>query len=589
MPRIVGLSMVKNEQDIIEPFVRHNTKFVDFLVILENRSTDRTRNILNSLMAEIDGVIVTTLSNVGYAQSEIMTNLLQSCQETLYADYVVFLDADEFISCNGRIEFERQISKIPSGGYGEVAWRSHVLVPTDFHPADPDPPRSMPWRRLREGHQWYKAVLRLDGFYSADLVVSQGNHSITSSAGRFMPSERIDDVFLHHYPLRSLDQFKAKCVVGWMAYLAKDPLANRKGAGSHWYENLETISEEGPALSYETLCELSIRYAQPLTEIDWKNDVVQESPPFTYERRYSPGSYADATSIIIRSWQASLEKRQPLLELNRASALSTEASAGGTAFDANWHWDHTFADLPPFIYIGEKHQIRSVLDLGCGIGAYLRLFTNLGIQDILGVDGLPRSATVLSEVEYRQADLMQPLTFGKQFDLVMCLEVVEHLPAAAATALLDTIARHASGTILFSAAEPGQPGEGHINCHPLEFWLSEWSMRGWAPDLSETLSVRALSTLPWFKRNLVVLKAGSSPHSGQAESELKKISRLPINWPSTRPGIRDEVLTDRLNPDALSAPPPSRSHRDLLKRSVMIGKILAEKAVRLLGKLEQRL
>ena len=598
MPRIVGLSMVKNEQDIIEPFVRHNLQFVDFLVILDNNSVDGTREILSLLMKENDKVIVTDVASSAYAQSERMTLLMHSCQASLYADYFVFLDADEFIDCKSREYFENCISKIPSGGYGKVPWKSYVLVPTDGASENIDPPRSMSWRRRDEGEQWYKAVVRLDGLYWHDLVVSQGNHSISSSDGRHVPSTVINDCFLNHYPLRSLNQFTAKCVVGWMAYLAKDPLATQKVArgelGYHWYENFKMISAGASALSYDMVCELSFRYAQhSLTDINWKSDIVQESSPVKYERRYSSGSYPDAATVIIRSWQASIEQRPPLLELRRANTQLNETSAGATSFDADWHWDNTFADLPPFIYIGEKRRLLSVLDVGCGIGAYLRLFSKLGIKDVQGVDGIPFSTTGLSQSEYRQADLTQPLRFDRRFDLVMCLEVVEHLPAAASTALLDTIAEHAQGLILFSAACPGQPGVGHINCQPLEFWLSEWAKRGWAPDLAETLSVRALSTLPWFKHNLLLLKKHPPEQRGDVGAELRRISEVPIIWPNSQPGIRHEVLMD--GADELPAPPPVYARRrqapptQVLRNLAFHSANAVEAGARFFRKLEQRL
>ena len=43
--RIIGLSMVKNEQDIIEPFIRHNAKLLDCMVVVDNASVDETRRI----------------------------------------------------------------------------------------------------------------------------------------------------------------------------------------------------------------------------------------------------------------------------------------------------------------------------------------------------------------------------------------------------------------------------------------------------------------------------------------------------------------------------------------------------------------
>ncbi|MCI6101295.1 MAG: glycosyltransferase family 2 protein [Selenomonas sp.] len=50
--KIVAISMVKNEMDIIESFVRHTLGFADLLIIADHKSTDRTREILEALRTE---------------------------------------------------------------------------------------------------------------------------------------------------------------------------------------------------------------------------------------------------------------------------------------------------------------------------------------------------------------------------------------------------------------------------------------------------------------------------------------------------------------------------------------------------------
>ncbi len=82
-----------------------------------------------------------------------------------------------------------------------------------------------------------------------------------------------------------------------------------------------------------------------------------------------------------------------------------------------------------------------------------------GVEDVLGVDGLQQEATVLDAKSYAKADLQVPFDAERGFDLVVCLEVVEHIDPETSDVLFDSIARHAKGQILFSMAETGQPGE----------------------------------------------------------------------------------------------------------------------------------
>ena len=48
----VGLSMVRNESDVIETFIRHNLILLDELHIVDHNSSDNTREILTLLKQE---------------------------------------------------------------------------------------------------------------------------------------------------------------------------------------------------------------------------------------------------------------------------------------------------------------------------------------------------------------------------------------------------------------------------------------------------------------------------------------------------------------------------------------------------------
>ena len=64
---------------------------------------------------------------------------------------------------------------------------------------------------------------------------------------------------------------------------------------------------------------------------------------------------------------------------------------------------------------------RSVLDIGCGQGEWLEAFA---LDDMFGVDiAAPEGE------HFAGRDLRHPLDLGRTFDLVVCLEVGEHLPA----------------------------------------------------------------------------------------------------------------------------------------------------------------
>jgi hypothetical protein len=111
--------------------------------------------------------------------------------------------------------------------------------------------------------------------------------------------------------------------------------------------------------------------------------------------------------------------------------------------------------------------------------------------------------------------------------------------------LLGTMAANTKDLIAFSAAEPGQSGDGHIDCRDLSEWLERWRQLGWYPDLYESLGIRALATLCCFRRNLIVLKK-EPPSAWQADADaLIAIARRPYVWPEQQaPGIREYAFQD---------------------------------------------
>lgn len=116
----------------------------------------------------------------------------------------------------------------------------------------------------------------------------------------------------------------------------------------------------------------------------------------------------------------------------------------------------------------------SVLDVGCGTGTWLSEFAGAGVKDIQGLDGsyVRREQLLIERAQFKEHDLRTPFNLGRRFDLVMSLEVAEHLPPATSDAFVKSLAAHGSA-VLFGAAIPHQGGTDHIN----EQWQHAWAER----------------------------------------------------------------------------------------------------------------
>lgn len=154
----------------------------------------------------------------------------------------------------------------------------------------------------------------------------------------------------------------------------------------------------------------------------------------------------------------------------------------------------------------------SVLDVGCGAGAWLGVWKSLGAQ-VLGLDGdyVQPGQMLIDPGEFQAADLGQAFDLGRRFSLVQSLEVAEHLPASSAAEFVDSLCRH-SDLVLFSAAPPGQGGENHVNEQPYDYWRALFGNQGYAiydplrPRLLDDADVK-----PWYRYNTFVYLNDEAP------------------------------------------------------------------------------
>jgi SAM-dependent methyltransferase len=168
----------------------------------------------------------------------------------------------------------------------------------------------------------------------------------------------------------------------------------------------------------------------------------------------------------------------------------------------------------------------SMVDVGCGAGYWLAAATELGVNDILGVDGgwVLKTQLAIPREKFVEHDLRTPLKLGRKFDVALSLEVAEHLPESQALTFAETLCELAD-RLVFSAAIPGQGGRHHIN----EQWPSYWAelFRGYGYECYDVLRSRIWDNprVMWYyaQNCLIFGRAGILAHLGTPAQPLSLV------------------------------------------------------------------
>jgi SAM-dependent methyltransferase len=123
---------------------------------------------------------------------------------------------------------------------------------------------------------------------------------------------------------------------------------------------------------------------------------------------------------------------------------------------------------------------KSVVDVGCGTGAWLLEFQQNGADDIFGIEGpwLNKSQLRIPLEKVAISNLKDPISIPRKFDLVVSLEVAEHLPESSADTFIDSLC-NLGPVVLFSAAIPHQGGTNHLNEQWPDYWAALFKKRNY--------------------------------------------------------------------------------------------------------------
>lgn len=158
-------------------------------------------------------------------------------------------------------------------------------------------------------------------------------------------------------------------------------------------------------------------------------------------------------------------------------------------------------------------QPKSVLDVGCGRGAWLKSCHELGATTLLGLDGdwNSQSQMIDDAIEFRSIDLNKPFSVSPKVDLAISVEVAEHLEPATAPQFVKCLTA-SSDVVLFSAAYLNQGGTHHINEQLHSYWAALFAGHGFCPfDFFRPVFWGDDAIDYWYRQNVFLYVRNDSP------------------------------------------------------------------------------
>jgi len=255
---IVSISFVRNEADIIAAFVRHSASIVDHMVIVDNGSTDATPDILHTLTSTGYPLDVRHDHAPYHAQSSCLTALLHEIAAESSVDWILPLDADEFLAARHGKDVREVIAALPEDRVSLLPWRTYVPLSSDDH-AEENPKLRIRHRRSREEPQ-YEKVLIPRRLAKPDTMLAAGNHRLRTRDGSEPPHTLAENLLLCHFPVRSVAQVLRKVCDG-AERLAANP--DREAMeGFHWTAMANSFTH-APPQSVTDLTALALQYGSP--------------------------------------------------------------------------------------------------------------------------------------------------------------------------------------------------------------------------------------------------------------------------------------------------------------------------------------
>ena len=233
MKKIITLTMIKNESDIVETFVRYTMNFASKMIFIDNGCVDGSKQIMKELIKDGFDLEIFTEAHIFHEQYIIENKYIKKIASKYEFDFLIPLDVDEFLVCDSDLII--RIDRLPQDKVTMLNWKTYCML--SDHSEDFFMDRII-HIRINEDKVFTKVIIPHNILIEGQVLVTMGHHDIESSQkiDRYCPK----DIYISHFPVRSKEQIRLKIYQGVIAQLMSN---YHKVIAFHWKKLQEEIKQ----------------------------------------------------------------------------------------------------------------------------------------------------------------------------------------------------------------------------------------------------------------------------------------------------------------------------------------------------------
>jgi len=222
--KIVSLTMIGNESEIIESFIRYNSNFIDKMVLVSTCCIDNTNTIIRNLIKEGYNVELIEESKIYFEQRMMDNNYTKKLARENQWDLLIPLDADEFLM--GTKNPREILESLELDRIYEITWKNYAMTLEDDMAEGFIPKRMRYFKKNFNGNDIPKVIIPLNLVLKKHVIMETGHHAVF---GEGIVVQRLEELKMAHYPTTSEEQYKLKIFGNGIRFITWMNRANEEG------------------------------------------------------------------------------------------------------------------------------------------------------------------------------------------------------------------------------------------------------------------------------------------------------------------------------------------------------------------------